>query len=951
VLLLVATEQHRLAGEIVRASKCLEQARGKVPDVAWRRSAAILAVQRGDFANALALRRQLVEDDPLDIASQHAYLVLLERTGAADQAREHVIAACERFPFHIPLARLRHDVLRVRDPDTARSLLVAFLERQPRSAWALQQLADWHMRRGELEEARLLLVRARACSDDLAALEVAEAGLEMRSGKREDAVAHLLAAIRLDIDTSGALGALLDLARDAAEARTLLGTFGAELARQGSGGPGLLEYAGCLQTWYDPLTALERLRALRLARPFQWASWSAEIGALLNAGKTDEAVTLATEAAQRFGNDVRAWRQLASVEGARADHGAQVAALERVLELEPHATEPMRRLADAYLNVDDIARARAIVERALAEDPLAESNHGYLARIVKLEGDDAGALRHLEHAIELEPEYVWAWERLLEWSDDERVVFAAARTAIARTPTALTPRLLLARNAPDLSVDERVALLDEGIQVAPNRVDLYDAKAELLARHERWTDALAACRPAFWGEAPPITLVGRAAWVRFQRGEREAAIDDMLAAIRRTPSYGWGIDQLLAWGKAIDAPVRTAERLVEVASENAFAHAVLGEARREARDIDGAEAAFARALQIDGTDHLARLGLFDVLFEQRKYDAAEPLLVPLDRENPFVMARRVQIHAVTRRFSAADAELERMLRHGIEDPTPIEEAIVGYRLAGELQRLEALLDRMMSEPEAPRAVAVTWWKYVGKYVPPFRRWRRIRRWPRSKAADHAAMCHVEQYGELHEVGGLVVFTLLHWRELRARTDLWGSIGYCLIATGHSWLTRWWMRDYATREGTAPWMLNNLVRALADLGAFQRAIEVCRRAIQLPPDHGMHLSRLILAPIDALDDPDSAWRALSTARRTKWTGEDRFLGELAEAVIAYSTSARDLAALDDLSTALAQLWSRRRGSATPVVRRVFEYVTSHLARRLGTRGRRWLGDMRRLPPGL
>jgi tetratricopeptide (TPR) repeat protein len=130
-LLLVAAEQHRLARDLDRAQQYIDRARGKIADAPWRRAAAVLAVQRGDVARALALRRELVADDPLDIESQAAYVALLERAGSWDEARAHVLATCERFPFHILFARLCDEVLRVRDPETARTRLVAFLDRQP----------------------------------------------------------------------------------------------------------------------------------------------------------------------------------------------------------------------------------------------------------------------------------------------------------------------------------------------------------------------------------------------------------------------------------------------------------------------------------------------------------------------------------------------------------------------------------------------------------------------------------------------------------------------------------------------------------------------------------------------------------------------------------------------------------------------------------------------------
>ncbi len=949
LLLLVVAEQYRLAGDLVRASATVDAAKGKVSSLVWRRGAAELAVQRGQMTEALALRRGLVEEDPLDVASQYSYVALLERSGNTDAARAHVLAMCERFPFHIPLAQLYEQVLRDREPDAARAHLEAVLERQPRSAWALYRLSDCHVQRGDLVRARELLVRARACTDDAASGKVAEAALDTREGKRDSAMALLHEAITIDVDTGGAVASLLALARDGSEARALLETIGAEVTRQGSGGTGLDAYANGLQAWFDPLTALARLRELRIARPHQWQSWRAEIDALLGAGRLDDATELATAASRRYGHDPRAWRQLSEVARARGDGTAQIAALERTLELDPRASEPMRRLADAHLAAEDAVRARAVMERAIAEEPLTESNHGFLARVAKLEGDDAAARAHVQRGIELAPEYSWAWSRLLEWSEDETPVLALARKTIERYPRAIASRLVLAKYDPELSVDERVSLLDEAIAIAPDSAELYDTKAVLLVEHERWDEALAACRPTFWGTSSPTTLLGRAAWVRYLRGEREEAISDMLAVIRRTPSYGWGIQQVLDWGKAIRAPIATAERLVEAAPESALAHAVLGEALREADRLDEAERCYARALEIDATDQLARLGLFDVRYDQGKYDAAAPLLDALPPENPYVMSRRVQILTAMKRLDDADTAMARMLRRGVEDPTPIEEAMVGYRKAGARPRVEALLDALLAEPDASRAVARAWWAHVGRHRSTFGRWRQIRRLPRSQATTLAANYHVEEYGDQRDFMGLIVFLLLNYKIARAWTDVWGSVGYALLCNGRRWLMRWWMRDHSERDGVKPWMLNNLARAFINSDNVARAMDVCRQALRLPADSTTHATRLLLAPVEALTDAEAAARTVSAARHANWTDEERFLGALSEALIAYRRGARDDRGRDELTDACRVLWTTQGARATSICVRVYSYVMLQIGRTIGRHRSKWLRTMRRLSP--
>ncbi len=946
-LLVVAAEQARVSGDLTRAGELLGRARGKLSDRAWRRVAASLAEHRGETEQAQALRREAVTDDPLDIVSQTAYVALLRRSGSLEDARTHVLDACARFPFHIPLAQLCHGVLTAIDPSATRAHLEAFLERQPRSSWALYQLADVHAQQGDLATARSLLQRAHACNDDVAAGKVAEAALDMREGRRESAMTLLRSAIALDVDEPGAVYRLLSLARDGNQAREMLTAVASELARQGSSGNGLAGYAAGLREYVDPPTALARLREIRVARPYQWHAWNAEITALVDAGRLDEALAVATSATERYGHEPRAWRQLADVEAARADRAAHIRALERTLELEPRGTEPLRRLVDAYLADKNLAAARAASERALAIEPLDERNHASLATIPNVEGDDASAQRLMLRAVELQPEYAWAWNRLLDWAIDDQALFDAARAVIDREPRAIAPRLLLAEHAPDLNVDERVALFDAAIAIAPDRVDLNDAQAVLLANHERWDEALAACKPAFWGKSPPSTLLGRAAWIRYMRGEHAEAMDDMLAAIMRTPSYDWAIHQVLAWGKAARAPVRTAQRVVEAAPTSALAHAALGELLREADRLDEAEPCFARALEIDGSYELARIGLFDALFSQEKYAAAAPVLEGLDPDRPDVAARHIQTLAATGRLDEADASLARLLRSDELDREIVDEATYGYRKARAHDRLDALLDRLLAEPDASHAAATAWWFQVGRHRGVFQRWRQIKRLPPSKAASLAASYHVEAYGTHGDLLGILIFLMLNYRIARTRTDVWGSVGYSLLAARRYVLARWWLADHEQRSGLKPWMLTTLVRALIGTGRVTRGLEVCGTALKLPEDGSTAQLRLLAAPFVALDDQDAATRSISAARARPWTGEMRFLGGLAEALIAYCRGPRDNAGLETLATACDELWSRYRRDATRPCHQAYEYAIKRISRTLGARGWLWVASMRRL----
>ncbi|MCB9565122.1 MAG: C39 family peptidase [Kofleriaceae bacterium] len=950
-LQLVAAEQHRLAGDLAGAAARLAAARGKVPEPVWRRGAAVLAAQRGALAEAIALRRALTEDDPLDVGSPRAYVDLLERTGAADVARAHAVAASAAHPFHIPLAELAADALRRHDRGAARDHLEAFVARQPRSAWALRRLADHHAVAGDLVAARAMLERARACADDRAWIDAAEAALCVREGHRDRAIACLRAAIARDVDAAGAVHDLLELAGDAAEATRLLDEVDAALTRQGSSGTGLLAYAEGLRRWVDRPTALARLRALRRARGHQWHAWAAEIDALADAGRLDDAAVVAREATERFGHEPRPWRHLAAVELARDRADAARAALTRGVELHPHATDLVRKLVEVEVAAGEVDVARARLARAIAEDPLEARNHGFLALALDKGGDRAGARDALGRALALEPDYAWAWDQLLEWSDDAAPVLARAREAVAAAATAVEPRLVLANHDSDLALADRLALFDDASRIAPERADIWDHKVVLLAHHERWDEALAACRPAFWGDVPPVSLRGRAAWLRYQRGWRDAAIADMIEVVRLTPSYGWGIEQVIEWGYAAGTPIAVLERLVAAAPRSARAHAALGEARRVAGDTSGAEASLRRALDLDATDRLARLALFDIVFDNGDHAAAAPLLELLDRDDPFVIARRIQLAAAAGRRDDADRELTRMLVDlEVDNREAVRDAVVGYSQAGLRVEVEGVLGALLRRPDAPGAVGVAWWNHVGRFAS-FGRWRLLRRLPHSRAARVVLEQHVGALLASDRVSHLLGFALFNYRRARRWPALWGVVGWALVQRGHYWLAERWMGDHDRQDGLAGWMLGHLARALIGRGDLAQAARVCRRALALPRDGMTGRIRLLLAPMIALDNPGDARREVAAARTGELDGDSRFLAAVTDALVVYAQRPDgDPGRRDDLTRTLAELWARPGDRPSYIARRLYDHVVERLTRVLGRDGEAWRGQLRRLPFG-
>ena len=63
---------------------------------------------------------------------------------------------------------------------------------------------------------------------------------------------------------------------------------------------------------------------------------------------------------------------------------------------------------------------------------------------------------------------------------------------------------MLARtlDGPDV-LEERLAAAARAVELDPRLTEAHDLRAELFASAGRWDEALSACQPAAWGDAPP----------------------------------------------------------------------------------------------------------------------------------------------------------------------------------------------------------------------------------------------------------------------------------------------------------------------------------------------------------------------------------------------------------------------------------------------------------------
>ncbi len=550
--------------------------------------------------------------------------------------------------------------------------------------------------------------------------------IRIRQGRVEDAKEANRRAIRTSVDYDYAIHELFAACETHVERREALLFVRQELMRQVIFGEGLLAFRDTAALALEPEELLAVLREALVARPDLWHAWAALVRQLSDMNRLDEAHGLATQAVERFPLLPALWLDLAKVCRRRDDADGEIAALEKALQINPSLSLTLRQLADAHERQGRLDRAEELLERAIARAPLVALNHAELAELLWRKGEHERAFEKTRHAFELEPGSDQAWDRLCEWArrlgEPERAV-EAARALADRRPGEARSWVRLAQAHVRLPrtgdpardkerTEEAVRAFDRAIFLNPRNPDFYDQKAMALSQAGRFDEALAACRPEPWGDHPPLTLRGRAAWLVAQQQRVDDAIAQMRDVLQEDPKYYWGWSQLADWCQATrrwDEYLQAANAMCQLAPHTAQPLAYRGEARLRTGDRGGL-ADLRGALKITPDYGLAGLLLFDEHLNAGELDEAGKVLGHLEEYVPgdYVTARAVQLRARQGEQPQALAALRRLCRSHDLATWPLDAAANAFGQAGWAAELKQALRAAVRDGDWHPHVAVLW---------------------------------------------------------------------------------------------------------------------------------------------------------------------------------------------------------------------------------------------------
>lgn len=946
-LLLHAAGVRQRYADDAGARELLERARPCSQRSEWLRGAAGLARQRGALDDALRMYRAVLETEPLAIDAHHAVARLLAGEHGRAMALEHLRRACDAHPKHWGLHQLWVEWLRDEDLPEHERVVRRLIAINPVDTWARRELALVLKHAHRFDEARQEAELAIALSPNQAINHVILARVERAAGRREQAVAALWHGLKLQIDAEGGLELMLSLAATRDERRRMLLDLRRELLDQVLYGEALLAWRRIADDELPAEDVGPALETIQRTRPDLWQAWHARLEHLIDHGELDSAEPVLREAVERFPHTAELHVLDARIAYARSDAPREAAALARALALQPDHAVALSALAGAHRRRGDVSAARELYEQAVARDPLNAPLTASLAEVLWECGERDAAVERMRQALHLEPGLVEGWNDLQRWTAEIGQPEAArqyARELAQRRPSEARSWLIVARvlNC-ESDEDERLAALERALSLEPSLVEPRDLRAELLAAAGRFEEALDACKPTPAEGVTPLPLRGRAAAVRWSRGEHAAAIEAMSSLVAEEPNYAWGWQCLLEWAAGARPPaelVQFAERFAAAQSRAPLAHAWVGFAQLRAGDAASARSAFERALALDPHYVPAAEHLFDLALADRRFDDARRSIDALREAGQAESARlrTVQLSVAAGRDDDAREAFRELVRSPDCGESPIQSAVESFVDARKAALAFGVLLEELDAGRASPALARVWAAHMAPHMPHGDAWRRLMSLCAASAAGFIPVAgYIEALTERRKHWRLRWIVFRHGRLLHNDDHTWSAVAWALLDRGALAAARRWTRDHAARPNLTPYMLLAPALVLRQLGRSAQAACINERAVVAAGAPFTFAHVLLLALDDALADRrDAARGRLAHVAALELPPFYDYLRRLAVAVLECADST--LEPRDRLRRAKSALreadacfpdWRR-----SPLHRKARSAAASAMARRIG-----------------
>jgi tetratricopeptide (TPR) repeat protein len=476
----------------------------------------------GRFADAEQEYRALMRDFPEDGDNAQALVSLLYQQGKIDEVDE-VLRSISESKTADDAARLRYVKFLVaeRRLDEARAVLLGFIETLPDARELRLALGEIYQRMGQATEARQLYVKLadeigdsnigrqaqlRIARLDLAAgdfdsvnaiitpilaqvpdeptaLEL-RAGVHLREGRLQEAIADLRGSLRRHDDNAGALLSLARAYRASGDTALAADTYRRLLTVDNHSRPAQMELARLLIGRNDLTGAAELLKSRSTSAPDdieagEWYSEVLRLGGGLDAAEREARRLLSLEGHLGIGD-----LQLGRVLAARGDVQAAIVHFEKAFRAQPDAPLILDQLVAARAQAGRNAENIRMLEAEVGKRPQHMFARLLLARshVVDKQFERANTL--LQALVKENPSYTRAWAALAQlYGERERRVEVYRQGLAANAGDPLLSQGLAGELSALNRYDEAIALYEQMLAANPANDSAAFNLANMLAHY------------------------------------------------------------------------------------------------------------------------------------------------------------------------------------------------------------------------------------------------------------------------------------------------------------------------------------------------------------------------------------------------------------------------------------------------------------------------------------
>ena len=415
--------------------------------------------------------------------------------------------------------------------------------------------------------------------------------------------------------------------------------------------------------------ALKAVDDARAIDPKSSAAWLAEVPIRVRAGQIREATEAADRGMVLGPNSTDAWYQKGSIMHVVGNLRGALAAYDSALKADPENLEARVSRAGIYIDLGQIKEALSDVaelQRLSANEPRAAYMQALLAERANKPDEAKAALKEVTALIDPVPmDFIRYRPQLLMLNglahfglnegEKAKQYLEAFQKVQGNTPTA---KLLAQLYLRDGNNDRAAEVLDTYLKAQPNDGQALTLLASALMARGQNARAISLMQRALQTKDAPEfrTALGLSLLRSGQAGTATAQLE---AALKGDPRQTQAATSLIAlYLRAGQAPkaVVVAESLVKQQPNNAGFFNLLGMARNDARDLNGARAAFAEAARLDTGFVAPKLNLARLDIATKTYDAAVVKLdaiLKIDEKNAEAMIELANV--AERRGQPADA--------------------------------------------------------------------------------------------------------------------------------------------------------------------------------------------------------------------------------------------------------------------------------------------------------